>query len=54
MALHLQKIYYLRPADAIQLASARIGIDNPSKAYFLCLDKKLNAAAKLDGFNVPF
>jgi len=46
MALHLQKIYNLRPADAIQLASARVGAENPSKVHFLCLDEKLNEAAK--------
>jgi predicted nucleic acid-binding protein len=54
MALHLHKIYNLRPADAIQLASARIGTDNPSGVHFLCLDIKLNEAAKREGFNVPF
>ncbi len=54
MALHLQKIYGLRPADAIQLASARSGADNPSKVHFLCLDDQLNEAAKREGFNVPF
>jgi predicted nucleic acid-binding protein len=54
MALHLQMIYSLRPADAIQLASARVGTENPSKVHFLCLDDKLNAAAKLEGFDVPF
>lgn len=54
IALHLQKIYRLRPADAIQLASARAGTDNPSKIYFLCLDNQLNEAAKREGFDVPF
>jgi predicted nucleic acid-binding protein len=51
-ALHLQKIYGLRPGDAIQLASARLGTDNPSKVAFLCLDEKLNEAAKREGFQV--
>ncbi len=50
MGLHLQKIYGLRPADAIQLASARIGTDNPANVFFLCLDEKLNEAAKSEGF----
>ena len=54
MALHLQKIYGLRPSDAIQLASARIGAENPPKVHFLCLDNKLNEAAKREGFEVPF
>ncbi len=54
MALHLQKIYGLRPADVIQLASARIGTENPSTVHFLCLDNRLNEAAKQEGFNVPF
>ena len=53
-ALHLQKIYGLRPADAVQLASARVGTENPSKVHFLCLDGKLNEAAKREGFHVPF
>jgi len=53
-ALHLQKIYGLRPADAVQLASARVGTENPSKVHFLCLDSKLNEAAKREGFHVPF
>ncbi len=51
-ALHLQKIYGLRPGDAIQLASARLGTDDPSRAVFLCLDEKLNGAAKREGFQV--
>lgn len=54
IALHLQKIYNLRVADALQLASARAGTENPSKVYFLCLDEKLNEAAKREGFHVPF
>ena len=51
-ALHLQKIYKLRPGDAIQLAAARIGTSNPIKTVFLCLDEKLNEAAKREGFQV--
>ena len=53
-ALHMQKIYGLRPGDAVQLASARHGTDDPSKVHFLCLDKRLNESAKREGFNVPF
>lgn len=49
-ALHLQKIYGLRPGDAIQLASARLGTDNPSRVSFLCMDEKLTEAAKREGF----
>jgi predicted nucleic acid-binding protein len=51
-ALHLQKIYGLRPGDAIQLASARLGTDDPSRVRFLCLDEKLTEAAKREGFQV--
>lgn len=51
-ALHLQKIYGLGPGDAIQLASARLGTDNPSRVTFLCLDEKLAQAAKHEGFQV--
>ena len=54
MALHLHKIYNLRPADSIQLASARVGTDNPYGVHFLCLDNRLNEAARREGFNVPF
>ena len=54
IALHIQKIYNLRVADALQLASARAGTEDPSKVHFLCLDEKLNEAAKREGFNVPF
>lgn len=54
IALHIQKIYNLRVADALQLASARAGTENPSKVHFLCLDEKLNAVAKREGFNIPF
>ncbi|PWU13136.1 MAG: hypothetical protein C5B49_15160 [Bdellovibrio sp.] len=54
IALHIQKIYRLRVADALQLASARAGTENPSKVHFLCLDEKLNEAAKREGFKVPF
>ena len=51
-ALHLQKIYGLRPGDAIQLASARLGTDDPSRVVFLCLDEKLCEAAQRAGFRV--
>lgn len=51
-ALHLQKIYGLRPGDAIQLASARLGTNNPSQVTFLCLDEKLLEAAKREGFQI--
>jgi predicted nucleic acid-binding protein len=54
IALHIQKIYYLRVADALQLASARAGTESPSKVHFLCLDEKLNEAAKREGFIVSF
>ena len=51
-SLHLQKIYGLRPGDALQLASARIGTDHPARVLFLCLDEKLSEAAKREGFRV--
>ncbi len=54
IALHIQKIYNLRVADALQLASARAGTDNPSKVHFLCLDERLNKAAMREGYIVPF
>jgi predicted nucleic acid-binding protein len=52
IALHLQKIYGLRPGDAIQLASARMGTDDPARIEFLSLDESLNQAARLEGFRV--
>ena len=54
MALHMQKIYKLKPLDAIQLASARMGAPDPSRVHFLCLDRKLNTAAQREGLVVPF
>ncbi|MBI3072579.1 MAG: type II toxin-antitoxin system VapC family toxin [Deltaproteobacteria bacterium] len=53
MAIHLQRIHGLRPGDAIQLASARVGTDDPTLVEFLCLDAKLNAAARHERFNTP-
>ena len=38
--------------DAIQLASARLGQDNPSRVRFLYLADKLNEAPKPEGFLV--
>jgi predicted nucleic acid-binding protein len=52
-AIHLQRIHGLRPGDALQLASARVGTNNPAHVAFLCLDAKLNAAAHREGFNTP-
>jgi predicted nucleic acid-binding protein len=54
MALHLQKIYFLRPGDALQLAAARLGTDNPGKIFFLSLDTRLNEAARREGFQIAF
>ena len=51
-ALHLQKVYSLRPLDAVQLASARVGTEDPSSVNFLCLDSRLNEAARQEGFSV--
>lgn len=53
LSIHIQKIYKLRVADTIQLASARSGTESPQEVYFLSLDKKLNEAARLEGFEVP-
>lgn len=52
IALHYQKIYGLRAGDALQLASARAGIEIPSRAQFMCLDKVLNSAASEEGFKL--
>lgn len=52
IALHYQKIYGLRAGDALQLASARSGVENPTRVEFMCLDKLLNEAASLEGFRL--
>ncbi|MEI6806290.1 MAG: type II toxin-antitoxin system VapC family toxin [Myxococcaceae bacterium] len=52
IALHYQKIYGLRAGDALQLASARVGMETPSRVQFMCLDKLLNQAAAGEGFKL--
>ena len=52
IALHYQKIYGLRAGDALQLASARVGMETSSRVQFMCLDKLLNRAAIQEGFNL--
>lgn len=45
--------YALRAADAFQLASAFVAADgSPAKLPFVCLDGRLNDAARREGFPV--
>ncbi|MEK7857929.1 MAG: type II toxin-antitoxin system VapC family toxin [Elusimicrobiota bacterium] len=48
-ARHLVLEQGLRPGDALQLASARLLLQDGSQATFVCLDKKLNQAAQAVG-----
>lgn len=48
-ARHLVLEQGLRPGDALQLASARILLQNGDGASFVCLDEKLNQAAQAVG-----
>jgi predicted nucleic acid-binding protein len=44
----------LRAADALQLAAARVGLGaiGPDQSAFVCLDRRLAAAARTEGLNV--
>jgi len=48
-ARHLVLEQGLRPGDALQLASARLLLQNGGRATFVCLDKKLDQAAQAVG-----
>ena len=48
-ARHLVLEQGLRPGDALQLASARLLLQNGAGATFVCLDEKLNQAAQAGG-----
>lgn len=53
LARRLLRIHPLRAADAFQLASALMAADgDPASLPFVCLDDRLNEAARREGFPV--
>lgn len=53
MAERLLRVHPLRAADSLQLAAAVIAADHdPPTVEFVCLDERLNAAARREGFIV--
>jgi uncharacterized protein len=52
-AERLLRVHPLRAADSLQLAAAVTAADHdPSTLEFVCLDERLNAAARREGFTV--
>lgn len=52
-AERLLRVHPLRAADSLQLAAAMTTADyDPSTLEFVCLDERLNAAARREGFAV--
>lgn len=52
-SIRILMVHELRAADSLQLAAALAWIDHaPSGAGFVCLDKRLRAAAGKEGFEV--
>lgn len=51
-AERLLRVHPLRAADSLQLAAAVTVADDPSTLEFVCLDDRLNAAARREGFVV--
>jgi predicted nucleic acid-binding protein len=50
-AERMLRVHPLRAADALQLAAALIAADHdPSRLEFVCLDQRLMAAARREGF----
>lgn len=50
----LLRLHNLKAADSVQLAAALIWAENsPRDQEFVCLDKELSQAAKLEGFILP-
>jgi len=53
LAMRLLRVHALHAADSLQLAAAIIASKNrPSVLGFVCLDARLVAAARREGFNV--
>lgn len=51
-AARLLRVHPLRPADAFQLAAARLWADGSSGAELVTFDERLALAARLEGFRV--
>ena len=53
MAIRMLRVHNLRVADSMQLAAALLASANrPAFLDFVCLDDRLAAAARREGFNV--
>ena len=53
IACRMLRVHELRAADALQLAAALVWADGrPSDCGFVCLDRRLRAAADKEGFDV--
>ena len=53
-ARRLLRVHALRAADALQLAAAVVASENrPDTMEFVCLDQRLVAAARREGFVLP-
>lgn len=51
--LRLLRVHHLRAGDALQLAAAVLASRHrPSSMEFVCLDQRLSAAARREGFKV--
>lgn len=52
-AIRLLRVHDLRAADSLQLAAATVASQHrPSSLAFVCLDERLKAAARREGFTV--
>jgi predicted nucleic acid-binding protein len=52
LALRLVRVHAIRASDALQLAAALVWIDKAAPGEFVTLDRRLHAAARLEGFKV--
>jgi predicted nucleic acid-binding protein len=53
LSVRLLRAHSLRAADSMQLAAAIVASENnPATLEFVCLDKRLSAAAEREGFTV--
>jgi predicted nucleic acid-binding protein len=53
LAIRLLRVHALQAADSLQLAAAIVASENrPAMLAFVCLDERLAAAARREGFRV--
>ena len=52
LALRLVRVHAIRAGDALQLAAALVWIDKAAPGELVTLDRRLHAAARLEGFKV--